>query len=84
MRNIFQFFLIDDSDNDEEIRRRPRQFRNRINTDISESTSFREAFRVDMDVANYILMVIGPIIKHTTSRKYSVTPIGLEMVVNIT
>lgn len=74
MRNIFQFFLIDDSDNEEEIQRRPRQFRHRINTDINENTAFREAFRVDMDVANYILIMIGPTIKYSTSRNYAVTP----------
>lgn len=73
MRNIFQYFLIDDSSDEEEIPRRPRQFRQRLNMDISENATFREAFRVDMDVANYILLMIGSTIQRDTGRSNAVT-----------
>ncbi|XP_055301640.1 putative nuclease HARBI1 [Sitodiplosis mosellana] len=41
---------------------------------FQNNTTFREAFRVDMDVAEYILMIIGLHIQHETERNHALSP----------
>ena len=64
----------DGSDEEYENARRPREFRERVNMNIFRNNTFREAFRVDIDVVEYILMIIGPHIQHETERNHALSP----------
>lgn len=63
------FFLLWEVRN----KRNPREFFPRINFPKSIGT-FREDFRVDSEVADYILNGIGNKIKHQTTKNHALTP----------